>query len=219
LMWLLIGVLALTLVCIVLPLVLRGTALIRGDGVLLAFFAAIGAGFMLVEISMLQRLTVFLGHPTYSLTVILFVLLLASGLGSRLSARVPDAALYRRGTQLLAALTTVLGIAGAATVHVLLTFQASTTPLRIAVAAAVLASIGVFMGTAFPLGMRIAMRLRPELGPWLWGINGATSVLASVLAVVIAMAFGISVSFWSGAASYLVAVIAFAWAARRASGG
>jgi hypothetical protein len=78
--------------------------------------------------------------------------------------------------------------------------------------------MGVFMGMAFPLGMRLAMASRAGLGPWLWGVNGATSVLASVLAVVIAMAFGISASYWTGFASYLVGLGAFALAARRATG-
>ena len=64
------------------------------------------------------------------------------------------------------------------------------------------------------MGMRLAMASRRELGPWLWGVNGAMSVLASVLAVVIAMALGISASFWTGVASYVVAVGTFAIAAR-----
>jgi hypothetical protein len=68
--------------------------------------------------------------------------------------------------------------------------------------------MGVFMGMAFPLGMRAAA-WRPELTPWLWGLNGATSVLASVLAVVIAIASGISTSYWSGVAAYVGALLAF----------
>ena len=71
---------------------------------------------------------------------------------------------------------------------------------------------------AFPLGMRLAMTSRPRLAPWLWGVNGAMSVLASVLAVAIAIAFGISASFWTGVASYLLATGAFAIAARQRTG-
>ena len=72
------------------------------------------------------------------------------------------------------------------------------------------------MGAAFPLGMRLALGARPQLAPWLWAVNGATSVVASVLAVVIAMESGISTSFWTGVASYLVAAAAFVLAARPA---
>jgi hypothetical protein len=70
------------------------------------------------------------------------------------------------------------------------------------------------MGTAFPLGMRLAMRGPQRLAAWFWAVNGAMSVLASVLAVVIAMAAGISVSFWTGVASYAAALAMFALAAR-----
>jgi len=89
---------------------------------------------------------------------------------------------------------------------------------RIAVSGALLAAMGVFMGMAFPMGMRLAMASHRELGPWLWGINGAMSVFASVLAVVIAMALGISASFWTGVASYVIAVGSFAMAARFRAG-
>ena len=81
-----------------------------------------------------------------------------------------------------------------------------------------LAAMGTCMGMAFPLGMRVAQEREPELGPWLWGVNGAMSVLASVLAVVIAMAFGISVGFACGVACYLGALVAFRQAARGPQG-
>jgi hypothetical protein len=218
LMDLLLGVLALALLCIALPLVFARVALARADTALLCFFAAIGMGFMLIEISMLQRLIVFLGHPIYSLSVILFVLLLAGGIGSRISARVPDDRLRASGFGLLSLLTAVLVAAGLATVPLVTAFQGSETPLRIAIAGVLMAVMGTFMGMAFPLGMRLALASRRELGPWLWGVNGAMSVLASVLAVVIAMAFGISVSFWTGVASYLLGLGAFAFAAQRRAG-
>lgn len=218
LMKLLAGVAGLTLACIVLPLVLAKTTLRRADAALLCFFAAIGAGFMLIEISMLQRLIVFLGHPAYSLSVVLFVLLLSSGIGSRISALAPDERVAARGPAILVLLTFVLAAAGAAAVPLVSAFHASETPVRIAVSATLLASMGILMGMAFPLGMRLAQQTRPLLGPWLWGVNGAMSVMASVLAVVIAMAFGISASFWTGVASYVVALVAFAAAARRLPG-
>ena len=74
--------------------------------------------------------------------------------------------------------------------------------------------MGFLMGMPFPLGMRLASAGFPQLTPWLWGINGATSVLASVLSVVVALQAGIAASFWIGAACYLIAVAAALWAAR-----
>ncbi len=172
-------------------------------------------GFMLIEVSMLQRLIVFLGHPVYSLAVILFVLLLAGGLGSFISGRIGDERLYRGGLPVLGALAAVLAAAGLLVQPVVGSFAAAETPVRIAASAALLAVMGFFLGMAFPLGMRLATRMRPQLAPWLWGVNGATSVLATVLAVVIAMLAGISASFWTGVASYLLALAAFAAAGRR----
>jgi hypothetical protein len=212
---LLMGVSLLALLCIALPFAFATTAFRRGDFPFLAFFAAIGAGFMLIEIAMLQRLIIFLGHPIYSLSVILFVLLLAGGIGARLSARVAAEDLRTKGVALLALLTAVVAVAGVVIAPLTAHFQSAETPLRIAVSAALLGVMGIFMGAAFPLGMRLASTLRAELTPWLWAVNGATSVVASVLAVVVAMAWGISTSFWAGVASYLLAAAAFALAARR----
>lgn len=214
---LLFTVLALTAACIALPLALARMRLARGDGALLGYFAAIGLGFMLIEVSMLQRLIVFLGHPVYSLTVILFVLLLAGGLGSMVSARVRDERLARGGVRALAAAAAAAALTGLAVQPLVVSAAAAETPLRVAASAALLAFMGFFLGMAFPLGMRLATHLRPQLAPWLWAVNGATSVLASVLAVVIAMLAGISVAFWTGAACYLLALAAFAAAGRRYS--
>ena len=212
---LLLTVTALTLACIVLPLVFARTRLARGDAALLVYFGAIGTGFMLIEVSALQRLIVFLGHPIYGLSVILFVLLLAGGLGSYVSARIADHRLRTAGARALTALAAVLAAAGLVTGPLIASFSDAETPVRIAVSGALLAAIGVPMGMAFPMGMRLAVASREALAPWLWGVNGATSVLASVLAVVIAMASGISSAFWTGVASYGVALAAFALAARR----
>ena len=211
---LLLTVIVLTAACIALPLVWSRERLVRADTSLLAFFGAIGTGFMLIEVSMLQRLIVFLGHPVYSLSVILFVLLLAGGLGSYLSTRIADSRLRPAGVRVLGGLAAVLVAVGLAMVPLITSFSDAETPVRITIAAALLAAMGVLMGMAFPLGMRVAMASRRELAPWLWGVNGATSVLASVLAVVIAMAAGISTSFWTGVACYVVALAAFALASR-----
>jgi hypothetical protein len=101
-----------------------------------------------------------------------------------------------------------LAVFGAVTPAAIRMFQAATTPLRIAVAIALLLPIGFLMGTALPLGMRAAATRASILTPWLWGINGATSVLASVLAVAISLHVGIAASFWAGVGCYAAATIA-----------
>lgn len=209
---LLITVVSLTVLCLIVPLVSRGPkGALKRSWSLLIFFACIGMGFMLVEISQMQRLIVFLGHPTYGLSVVLFSLLVSAGLGSY-STRWGQ----RSGPRLvrLAALLGLLCVFGAFTREIITSFEASVTAVRICVAVAILFPLGLFMGMAFPMGMKLASVRSPTLTPWLWGVNGATSVCASVLAVAIALSFGITTSFWSGFACYVAAFLAFLWASR-----
>jgi hypothetical protein len=206
----------LTLLCIFVPLLLSRSARIsRRVTPYLVYFAAIGLGFMLIEIGQVQHLMIFLGHPTYGLTVALFTLLVAGGAGSWI---VQHAKLTRPARSMvgrLAVLLLVLLIMMLATPIITSSFQSSETPVRIVVAVLILAPMGLVMGTAFPLGMRWASSSAADLTPWLWGINGATSVCASVLAVVISLAFGISVTLRVGFAAYVVATLTVVLARRR----
>jgi hypothetical protein len=209
----------LTTACIGLPLYLAGfrqglgaRAEVRAEdrgaiGSHLVYFAAIGFGFMLIEISQVQRLAIFLGHPAYSLSVVLFSLLLSSGAGSLFTARL-DVDRKRSAIIALVLLVSVLIAFGGITPFVIHHFQAASTPVRIAVSIGVLSPVGFLMGMAFPIGMRRALADEPSIAPWLWGVNGAASVCASVLVVVIALGAGISVAFWVGGACYIVAVAA-----------
>jgi len=212
---LLMTVTLLTVLTVVLPLALTARRVSwRGAPPYLVYFACIGMGFMLVEISQMQRLILFLGHPTYGLSVVLFTLLTAGGLGSflvdsALSQSSAKPALLRLGGLLI-----MLAVFGFLTPHAIRFFQSSTTPLRIIVSLAILFPLGVFMGMAFPLGMGAASARAAALTPWLWGINGACSVLASVLAVVIALGSGISAAFWTGVACYTIALMTYAWSHR-----
>jgi hypothetical protein len=192
-----------------------GREALRGALPLAVFFACIGLGFMLVEISQMQRLIVFLGHPIYGLTVVLFSLLLASGAGSFMTGSVGREGLTRSAAPRLLGLLVTLIAFGTAVPYAIDLFRASTTPVRVVLAVAILAPIGVSMGMAFPLGMKLAAARAPAAGPWLWGINGATSVCGSVLAVAVALNSSISAAFWSGVGFYAVAVLAFVWAVKR----
>ena len=228
-------VVLMTTACILVPLIragrgtsldgsavapLRGALARQGATPYLAYFAAIGFGFMLIEISQLQRLTIFLGHPSYSLSVVLFSLLVSSGLGSLSTARVSGLPLdvARGGPEPVEGLQAAVRSRLILTIAILIAFglltplvthrfEASSTPVRIALSIALLFPVGFLMGMAFPLGMRIALRRAPLLAPWFWGVNGAASVCASVLAVVIAIGAGISAAFWTGTACYLAALL------------
>ncbi len=197
---------ALTISCIGIPLLITTEkSLLKGSSSFLVYFAMIGFGFMFIEISQIQRLSVFLGHPTYALSVALFTLLLSSGLGSYLTKSPITPFGWIRWSLLLVSLL----LFGAITPSVTAAFQASTTPVRLAVSIILLFPLGVFMGMPFPAGMSHAARKAPLLTPWFWGVNGATSVCGSVLAIAIALGSGISTSYWVGFLCYFCAFAAY----------
>jgi hypothetical protein len=213
---LLIITVGLTVAFILLPLSLstrRGARKqsIQDIGPFFVYFLGIGLGFILIEISMLQRLTIFLGHPTFSLSVVLFSLLLSTGAGSYLTRHIEPLEANRKGMIRLGILLVVVLISGIVTPVVIETFRGAATPVRILVAVAILIPLGLTMGSAFPLGMKIASIRTQRFTPWFWGINGAASVCGSVLAVVLALTFSISFAHWTGLASYILAFVAFAW--------
>ena len=214
--FLLIIVFGLTIICVIVPLVLSGKGAISGDVVPgFIYFGAIGLGFMFIEISQMQRLSVFLGHPTYGLSVVLFTLLLSSGIGSFLTSKIDDSIVFRKGLIRLLLNLFVLLIFGVVTPGAIVMFDSFTTLIRIIVAVVILFPAGLFMGMAFPLGMKITNRRFSFFSSWFWGINGATSVCASVLAVALSLNWGISFTFWSGFTAYFAALLAFIWIAKK----
>jgi hypothetical protein len=170
------------------------------------YFSLIGAGFMLAEIALLQRLGLLLGQPTYSLIVVLASLIGFTGVGSLLSDRLPLAkAPYRSIFPLvIAAVLVVLALAwGAVAPRVV----ATEISVRIAFAVGITSALGVLLGLAFPTGIRLVSRVRPDETPWLWGVNGAGSVLASSLAVMIAQRWGLSAVLLVSAACYAARLV------------
>src|SRR5262249_59252945 len=103
---------------------------------------------------------------------------------------------------------------GAATPALVRYTAAGSTAVRVGAALAVLFPAGLLMGMAFPLGITLASERTPGLTPWLWGLNGAGSVLASVLAVCIALTWSLSAAFWTGWLAYVAALLAYRRAAR-----
>jgi hypothetical protein len=200
------AVLLLAGLCIGLPLVKMGReSKHKGMAPYYAFFAGIGLGFMLVEFSQLQRLATFLGHPTYALAVVLFTVLVFSGLGSMLVEKIIDPGRPRTLLGPVVVLLGLLVVFGIFTQTAIDAAEASTTPVRIAVAVGILAPLALFMGMPFALGMTAANRNADAPTAFMWGINGAMSVVATVFAVLISMFFGINSAFGVGVVAYLVA--------------
>ena len=169
----------------------------------LSYFIAVGLGYILVEITLIQRFVLFLGHPTYALTVVIFLLLLASGAGS-LTAR-----LLRAGTPVLKPVLLIIVIAIVAYLGLLPVILRSLVGLSFAVKLLVsgllIVPLGFVMGIPFPTGLRLLDQSSigiQGLIEWAWAMNASASVLGSVLAMVIALHFGLSVTLLCGALAY-----------------
>jgi hypothetical protein len=202
---------------LILPLLLRGGGR-RHSPLPLLYFVAVGLGYILVEIAFIQRFVLFLGHPTYALTVVIFLLMLSSGAGSLFS-RV----WLPRTEMVWLPLALVIG-----TLIFDLFFMPSRLALlvglglgyRFLISAILLVPLGFVMGMPFPTGLRAlasadaasasAYEERSAVDnavEWAWAMNAAASVLGSVLAIVIAIQYGLNVTLACGAAAYLLALL------------
>jgi hypothetical protein len=181
-----------------------------------AYFCAIGIGFMLIEISQMQRLMVFLGHPVYGLSVVLFTILLFGGIGSTtVGAHFP-----RPGpiTGRIVALLATLALAGLLTPGLTAWARSETTGMRIVLSVLLLAPPAFCMGMMFPLGLNI-WRRHTELHPFFWSANGITSMLASVMGMALSIEFGIAHTYALGVGFYGVcaAMVVVAYRTSRSS--
>ena len=147
------------------------------------FFAAIGAGFMLLENMLVQHFVLYLGHPSYATTVILASLLAGMGVGAMNANVVGVHGLARRGWLVPIALAVVV----TAMPHLFASTLGLSLGARIAISTALLVPLGLVLGTFFPLGM---LRFSDAHKPWHWAINGVFGVVASVLSLALSMEFG-----------------------------
>jgi SAM-dependent methyltransferase len=167
----------------------------------MGYFATIGFAYMLVQIGLLQRFAVYLGHPVYTLAIVLFSMLLFTGVGSLLSERVSlDRGRLWRAVPVAIAVVLFL-IATVLPGVIAASVTASLVP-RTLVVLLFAAPLSTLLGMCFPFGARLTSRT-PEVIAWAWGINGAFGVLASILAVAISIWVGIDANFWLAAVLYL----------------
>lgn len=172
---------------------------------MVVYFVGIGTGFMLLEISLVQRLGIFLGHPIYGLTVVLFSLLLSCGLGSYLTKYINTKARVRLLFIILILMALVLMNAVGLITRIA---ASSLMPIKIALSVLILALLGIFMGMPFPVGMRLVGGDDSSRVLY-WGLNGFSSVCGSVLAAVVLVNFGFQTCILTGIIFYLAAL----WAA------
>jgi hypothetical protein len=179
------------LIFILLPLIVlrRRGAQGKGDARLALYFACLGLGYIFVEVFLIQKLTLFLGHPAYSIPTVLGGLLIASGLGSLWSGRRawPATTKVRRA---VAAIVLLIALHMFVVQPLLLEALDLPLALRVLIAIAVIAPAGFAMGIPFPTMLRTLDTRAPGFVAWAWGINGTASVLASALALLIAATWG-----------------------------
>lgn len=162
----------------------------------------------LVEIGLLQRMSDFLGHPSYSLSIVLFTVILAPGAGSLASTRI---VLNTRGKFMSWATITAgyLALLPVWLSDALHAFESAEISVRAMIVIAAIAAAGFLMGFGFPAGMRIVSALDSRPAPWFWGLNGAAGVVAGSVAVACSMSFGIHVTIAIGAVCYVLPIPAF----------
>ncbi|HVR23536.1 MAG TPA: hypothetical protein VMU26_09450 [Candidatus Polarisedimenticolia bacterium] len=194
---------------LILPLALRAS---RQSAFPLLYFVAVGLGYILVEIAFIQRFVLFLGHPTYALTVVIFLLMLSSGAGSLFSRR------WLPRTELAWMPLLLVIIALLADVFLLPRGLAAWVGFgfgyRLAICGILLIPLGFVMGMPFPTGLRalatVSIPEPPNLEDnaveWAWAMNAAASVLGSVLAIMIAIQFGLTVTLACGLVAYVLAL-------------
>jgi SAM-dependent methyltransferase len=173
----------------------------------LAYFSALGLGFMFVEISLIQKFILFVGHPIYSVSLVIFSLLVSAGMGSRFSLRFEG----RSSRELKILLLFLCGLLFASSFfypRILSFFQGSPAFFRWLITFALIGTLGFFMGMPFPMGIRRAASRGQVYVSWGWCANGCASVLGAILPVLLALTWGFQVVFFLSALCYLVAFLA-----------
>jgi spermidine synthase len=173
------------------------------------YFCLIGAGFMFAEIAMIQKLSVFLGHPVYALGILLFTIIASTGMGSFLSDRIP---LTRPPWKIVLPVLTASALVAQKFVLSALVAGMITRPIgtKALMCVAAIFPLGILLGCFFPTGMKMFKPLVADDTPWFWALNGVFGVLSSACAVFVSIYFGISVNFFIAAGCYIAILIPIA---------
>lgn len=167
------------------------------------YFGALGLGYMLIEIALIHRFVLYLGHPVQAAATVIATLLIASGLGSAASEHLSRRQLTprRAAGAVVMLLVIYIGLLGPL-LHATITLA---TAARVALSLVLLAPLGFCLGLPFPLGLGALHRRQPEAIPWAWGINGCLSVVGGSLATLIAILAGFNAVFLAAALAYALA--------------
>ncbi|HXJ92847.1 MAG TPA: hypothetical protein VMT20_08190 [Terriglobia bacterium] len=204
--------------CILAPLAAFSRRVLAAPGrwAWLGYLAALGLGFIMIEIALLQRFLLFLGEPIYTYAVVLAGLLVFTGAGSLAAGKF--AAEPGRALRRLLPVALVVTLATAlVTAPVFRLFLGASLAARILIALLLVAPLGFVLGMPVPLGLRLAMQQSLALGSWAWGVNGFFTVIGTVLAVMLGMMIGFCMVIVLACAAYLGALVVIALLPRAAS--
>ncbi len=208
---LLFGLLAVSLcataLILILPRFLLGTKLPKQKGIVtfLWYFLCLGAGYILIQVALIQKFVLLLGHPTYALVVIVFSMLVASGMGSYFSRGViadDDLRLIR----VLAGIAILVAILAFISHPVTETAAAWPLPAKMLLTVLTIAPAAFLMGMPFPSGLRRLEQRHPPSIRWAWSLNAAASVLGSASAIFLAIYIGLRATLLVGGLLYLCAL-------------
>jgi hypothetical protein len=173
----------------------------------LLYFGVLGAGFMLIEVAMMQKFILFLGHPIYSLSVVLFTVLIFGGLGSRFTARWEE----NQAAKKIRIAIPVLAIISLFYLLLLnsLLYGIFTLPVivRIIITILLLAPLAFTMGMPLPLGIKYVNLKFKQMIPWSWAVNGSLSVLGSAFAFYLAITKGYNQVLLTGLIFYIAGLL------------
>jgi len=199
-----------TLIILALPPLVLRSSLPSAPGAkrALLYFLFIGAGYILIQVALIQKFVLFLGHPTYALTVIIFSMLLSSGLGSFMSKRLIGKLLGLPAVLVFVAFAVFL--LSLAVGPVSESGVALPLPLKILIAVAMISPVGFAMGMPFPTGLTLLEKIMPPAVRWAWSVNAASSVLGSAAAMFLAIYLGLKLTLCIGGLFYLAALASLA---------
>lgn len=172
------------------------------------YFASIGMGFILIEIILIQKFIVFLGNPMYSLSVILFTILVMSGIGSFVSKRIISLS-PRIIPAIFGAIIGISLLYNFFLGSILNQMMGYTTVTRIIISIVILSPLSFLMGMPFPSGVRSLSKKYQPLIPWAWAVNSIFTVFGSVFCLFLSLSLGFKVSWLIALLFYVVAYISF----------
>jgi len=212
----LVQILLLSLVLILVPLWMRNRMTTAQPGRLGVFlyFAALGLGFMFIEIALLQKLSVFVGGPMYSMAITLASILIYSGLGSYVGRKFEN----NLGRCLAMVIVIIVAVIGGEIYflnRILPALMGLRLEVRWVVASIAVLPVAFLLGMPLPTGLRILQQIDPVVRPWAWGINAFATVIGGIMCVLLSIEKGFTVTLLAAAALYLLGGIALGWSVRR----